>query len=266
MRRVRALLKWRHVRRQTCARDWDHDKRNSDLRAIIRQNCENSTTRSSSFDDILHAMSVSTKNVTYSNVSVLSAILFNRRWIIRFSRFLPRSITQNLSNHIGRFRKGKKTRQREQIPMTSPGGGGGGPGRGTHRGDVPFTLSNGLDDCGLNGTRYALWSSLAALDRASGSRTVREEAWERPSPSPLRVLAWSRALEHFSDARFTRWLLSGLTNGLRIGCAARTIIKSAKRHHRSASLHPAQVDNFLSAEITAGRILGPLSPLASAAL
>ena len=53
---------------KTCARDWDHDKRNSDLRAIIRQNCENSTTRSSSFDDILHAMPVSTKNVTYSNV------------------------------------------------------------------------------------------------------------------------------------------------------------------------------------------------------
>ena len=53
---------------KTCAPDWDPNESKSNLRTAIRQECENVTTRSSSFDDILLTMPVSTKNVTYSNV------------------------------------------------------------------------------------------------------------------------------------------------------------------------------------------------------
>ena len=51
-----------------CASDWGRDENDAAGKESIRQRCENSTTRSSSIDDILLTMPVSTENFTYSNV------------------------------------------------------------------------------------------------------------------------------------------------------------------------------------------------------
>ena len=87
---------------------------------------------------------------------------------------------------------------------------------------------------------------------------VRHNAWARASSSPLRLSAWQQAVAGFPDSRFAAWLIRGLSSGFRIGCAATKRSRAPRRILRSAALHPAAVDEFLSAEMAAGRVLGPL--------
>ena len=81
-----------------------------------------------------------------------------------------------------------------------------------------------------------------------------------PSPIPLRLAAWEEALYPHPDKQFCRYILRGLQQGFHVGfhqvCSP---LKSARRNISSAYEHPEVVDNYLLAECTAGRVLGPFS-------
>ena len=80
------------------------------------------------------------------------------------------------------------------------------------------------------------------------------------SPLSSRLDHWRRALAYHPDGTFTRYVLDGLQHGFRIGCTARKPLSTAPRNLHSAKLHPEVIDDYISSEVEAGRMLGPFHP------
>ncbi len=62
------------------------------------------------------------------------------------------------------------------------------------------------------------------------------------------------------DQQFANFILSGLAEGFRIGFREGQNLLSARRNKPSAYQHPEAVEQYLSKEITAGRLVGPFPP------
>ena len=79
--------------------------------------------------------------------------------------------------------------------------------------------------------------------------------------SPLIPSAWSHFLQFHPDQGYAKYLLTGITQGFRIGFQYTSpTLLSAKSNHPSALDHPDIVSKSLEAEQEKGRLIGPISP------
>ena len=77
--------------------------------------------------------------------------------------------------------------------------------------------------------------------------------------SPLRLSweKWNSALASHPDHQFAGYVLHGIQDGFRIGFNRKQPLEGARRNNPSTGEHPEVVEQYLSKEITAGRIIGP---------
>ena len=74
--------------------------------------------------------------------------------------------------------------------------------------------------------------------------------------TPLNVQQWLQLLVHHPDKQLCKYIISGITQGFRIGFNRNaTQLQSAQANMTSAHLNPDPVDSYLTEEITAGRIV-----------
>ena len=78
--------------------------------------------------------------------------------------------------------------------------------------------------------------------------------------SPLIVDNWRQALRNHPDQRFVQYLLEGLTSGFHIGFNRKQRCTSSTDNMQSAHDNPQTVEDYLQAELAAGRIIGPFPP------
>ncbi len=80
--------------------------------------------------------------------------------------------------------------------------------------------------------------------------------------SPLRLHwdAWRTALSAHPDEVFAQYILRGIWQGFRIGFDPAQLLVSARRNCPSVWEHPEVVEQYVSREITAGRMIGPFPP------
>ena len=65
-------------------------------------------------------------------------------------------------------------------------------------------------------------------------------------------------LTHHPDRHLVHYLLTGITEGFRIGFQRNQVCKRAAGNMKSASLNPEPVMDFIRGEVQAGRVIGPL--------
>lgn len=76
--------------------------------------------------------------------------------------------------------------------------------------------------------------------------------------TPLKAIAWERALLSHPDAAFRDYVMSGITQGFRIGFNHRQPLRSSSNNMRSALDNPHVVQQYLEKECSLGHIVGPL--------
>ena len=109
---------------------------------------------------------------------------------------------------------------------------------------------------------YAYREDLLALSgaRQDGPVAAHPSLQRVSSPLSSHLDHWRRALAYHPDGTFTRYVLDGLQHGFRIGCTAGKPLSTAPRKLHSAKLHPEVIDDYISSEVEAGRMLGPFHP------
>ncbi len=78
-------------------------------------------------------------------------------------------------------------------------------------------------------------------------------------PSPICCSNWVEFWASHPDRAFASYILSGLTTGFRVGfdrCS--TPLRSAHRNHPSSVANASVVEDHISLEVEAGRLVGPL--------
>ena len=107
---------------------------------------------------------------------------------------------------------------------------------------------------------YRYTGDLLALDAGIPSTSVRgrKSLWE--VSTPLIVPAWATALASHPDQVYRNHIISGLTDGFRIGFNRSQPLSSAERNMISAMRNPVVIDKYLSEERSGNRLIGPLEP------
>ena len=106
----------------------------------------------------------------------------------------------------------------------------------------------------VNG-RYRYTDDLLTLSTAAAHPVTR---WPRYQ-SPVRAELLRPYLEAHPDQAFAMYIANGLVNGFHIGFAHRSAqLRSRNRNHPSCQANLGAVRERLSAELTAGRLLGPI--------
>ena len=107
--------------------------------------------------------------------------------------------------------------------------------------------------------RYIYMSDLAELDGCVLINPVVVPCGLQVIATPLHQEAWSRELRLLPDRKYARYIERGLESGFCIGYDyGASHCKSARRNMLSATQHPEPIERYISAEVEAGRILGPL--------
>ena len=75
--------------------------------------------------------------------------------------------------------------------------------------------------------------------------------------TPLKAATWSQVLVAHPDKAFARYLLAGITEGFRIGFRYGSPLTSSSANTASAIQHPEVFEEYLSKELSLGRMLGP---------
>ena len=93
----------------------------------------------------------------------------------------------------------------------------------------------------------------------SASSYLRPELQVMHSPLYDHLDAWQAALGAHPDLQFASYILSGIRYGFLIGFSCRQQLVPAICNAPSATEHPEVVEQYLTEEISAGRIVGPFS-------
>ena len=81
--------------------------------------------------------------------------------------------------------------------------------------------------------------------------------------TPLCASAWQSMLRSHPDNRLVQFLLEGICNGFRIGFTKPpSTLRAARSNLEGAREHPDIVDDYLSTEVSLGRVAGPFPPQA----
>ena len=76
---------------------------------------------------------------------------------------------------------------------------------------------------------------------------------------PINMPILTTYLRRFPDQAFAQYVANGLSSGFNIGYAVpKSHLRSSHRNHPSAQANPMVVDERISAELEAGRLLGPM--------
>ena len=110
-----------------------------------------------------------------------------------------------------------------------------------------------------NSGRYPYTEDLLHLLAASAKwvQWLPPELWVVESPLKQRWLAWAASLSTHLDKTFVTYVLRGIWNGFRIGWHNDCPLTPAKRNSPSALQLAHVVEQYLSAEITANKVIGP---------
>ena len=128
----------------------------------------------------------------------------------------------------------------------------------------PSSIGNGalspaswsLPLMGIIAQRYRYLRDLVQLETSAPHISPVE--WPR-CPSPLSPGAFARHLHSHPDQGFVTYILRGIASGFRIGYTGPSHkLISRSSNHPSALANPAAVDSHITAELMAGRLIGPL--------
>ena len=110
-----------------------------------------------------------------------------------------------------------------------------------------------------NSGRYPYTEDLLHLHAASAKwvQWLPPELWVVESPLKQQWSAWAASLSTHPDKAFVTYVLTGIWNGFRIGWHNDCPLTPAKRNSPSALQQAHVVEQYLSAEITANRVIGP---------
>ena len=81
----------------------------------------------------------------------------------------------------------------------------------------------------------------------------------KPITTPLHIEAWTAALANHPDAQFRHYIITGLTQGFRIGFNRACPLRSTYHNMPSAGKQTSVVENYLAKERAAGHLIGPLA-------
>ena len=117
---------------------------------------------------------------------------------------------------------------------------------------------------GLSSGAYAYTADLLTL---AGRRAVSPailgpavSGWNNIQ-SPMSARVWEEHLADHPDRAYCKYLVEGLRDGFRIGFRhGEVACRSASSNMQSANAHPEVVSDFLSSELRAGRVYGPVGP------
>ncbi len=118
--------------------------------------------------------------------------------------------------------------------------------------------------CVVKDGQYVYMAHLLAIDKNLPVRDVLETRripeWDH-IVTPMRADEWDRLLSEHPDRRYHTYLVKGLREGFRIGFSYESSrCLGAGSNMKSALERPAVIDQFVSAELAAKRILGPVEP------
>ena len=109
----------------------------------------------------------------------------------------------------------------------------------------------------MESSRYPYTADLLSLDECRAvvpSYTLPTECCH--NTTPLDIQQWRQLLAHHPDKHLCKYIISGISQGFRIGFHRRaTQLQSAQTNMTSAHLNPDPVDSYLTEEISAGRIV-----------
>ena len=106
---------------------------------------------------------------------------------------------------------------------------------------------------------YPYTQQLLLLDQCQGQHTVPKEL--EIVRSPLVLSEWHTLLQSHPDKQFVHYIVTGIEKGFRIGFSDTEVTcHSAEHNLLPASSNPEVVSKYL-ADVTLGRIVGPLPPL-----
>ena len=98
---------------------------------------------------------------------------------------------------------------------------------------------------------------------SSDSALARARCSFQGGSTPLRPGAWAWLLDTHPDKAFSSYLVDGIKNGFRIGFNRCQPLGAVTRNMPSASAQQAVVTAYIDNEVTLGRLVGPLPPLAA---
>ena len=108
---------------------------------------------------------------------------------------------------------------------------------------------------------YAYSADLAALSSCLNLHPPTLPAYLTRITTPLKVNAWATHLATHPDRAFASYIIDGLSHGFRIGFDHQYhICRPAASNHPSALEHPSVISERLEAEVSKGRLIGPLNP------
>ena len=118
-----------------------------------------------------------------------------------------------------------------------------------------------LESCNLRNNRYRYMEDLLRLESCVDPLySSRLPADLSRIATPARQQTWKSMLSSFPDQRLATYLLRGFSQGFRIGFARGSHLRASRRNLISASEHPTIVNDYITAERMAGRIVGPANP------
>jgi len=105
---------------------------------------------------------------------------------------------------------------------------------------------------------YNDWMTSWTNHLSNQSPSIKVPPTARAVNTPLIVNNWEAMLADHPNRPLINFFLSGITEGFHIGFKEQsTPLKSAKRNLSCALQHPETVENYLTDEITLGRVAGP---------
>ena len=125
---------------------------------------------------------------------------------------------------------------------------------------IPVSAAEGclsLQVANISCGKYLYTQDLLQLD--SCTDTSRCCQWP-VAQSPVHLTNWIPSLVAHPDRVFAAYIHAGLSHGFRIGFNHQgPRLKASQRNHPSAATNKSVVSNFIRAERSAGRLLGPIS-------
>ena len=79
--------------------------------------------------------------------------------------------------------------------------------------------------------------------------------------TPLSWQEWDRSLSCHPDQQFRQYIVNGIRQGFRLGFDYAHVIRSSSHNMPSTSEHPQVVSEYLAAECSHGRVVGPVNPM-----
>ena len=110
----------------------------------------------------------------------------------------------------------------------------------------------------ISHSRYKYTDDLLALERHS--QREKDSLTHQPAGN-IPINEWEPFLARHPDQVFAAYLRRGFTEGFRIGFDCTTRLRKAPQNFRSVQANPATVEQYIEAELAAGRLVESAAPM-----